>query len=142
MLGFSTAARKLAPRDRVIGWTQQQREKALALVVDNPHLLIPPGSHPQPRLPHPLARARPTAQELVRALQHHLVLIETFVETPRFTGALYKARAGPASAPPRATATTTATSSSPNPERTSGSAPSANTGGELSTGDIMILITW
>ena len=42
MLGFSTAARKLAPRDRFIGWTPQLREKNLPLVVDNPRFLILP----------------------------------------------------------------------------------------------------
>ena len=36
MLGFSTAAWKLAPRDRFIGWTPELREKNLPLVVDNP----------------------------------------------------------------------------------------------------------
>ena len=35
MLGFSTAAWKLAPRDNFIGWTPQLREKNLPLVVDN-----------------------------------------------------------------------------------------------------------
>ena len=34
MLGFSTAAQKLAPRDRFIGWTPQLREKNLPLVVE------------------------------------------------------------------------------------------------------------
>ena len=42
MLGFSTAARKLAPRDRFIGWTPQLREKNLPLVIDNPRFLILP----------------------------------------------------------------------------------------------------
>ena len=42
MLGFSTAAWKLAPRDRFIGWTPQLREKTLPLVVDNPRFLILP----------------------------------------------------------------------------------------------------
>ena len=44
MLGFSTAAWKLAPRDRFIEWTPQLREKNLPLVVDNPRFLILPGS--------------------------------------------------------------------------------------------------
>ena len=35
MLGFSTAAWKLAPRDNFIGWTPRLREKNLPLVVDN-----------------------------------------------------------------------------------------------------------
>ena len=42
MLGFSTAARKLAARDRFIGWTPQLREKILPLFVDNPRFLILP----------------------------------------------------------------------------------------------------
>ena len=40
MLGFSTAAWKLAPRDSFIGWTPEMREKNLPLVVDNPRFLI------------------------------------------------------------------------------------------------------
>ena len=42
MLGFSTAAWKLAPRDNFIGWTPRLREKNLPLVVDNPRFLILP----------------------------------------------------------------------------------------------------
>ena len=42
MLGFSTAAWKLAPRDHFIGWTPERREKNLPLVVDNPRFLILP----------------------------------------------------------------------------------------------------
>ena len=42
MLGFSTAAWRLAPRDRFIGWTPQLREKNLHLVADNPRFLILP----------------------------------------------------------------------------------------------------
>ena len=42
MLGFSTAAWKLAPRDNFIGWTPEKREKNLPLVVDNPRFLILP----------------------------------------------------------------------------------------------------
>ena len=42
MLGFSTAAWKLAPRDSFIGWPPELREKNLPLVVDNPRFLILP----------------------------------------------------------------------------------------------------
>ena len=92
MLGFSTAAWKLAPRDRFIGWTPELREKNLPLVVDNPRFLILPwieipnlGSHilalVRRRLPEDWAERYNTAP----------VLIETFVETPRYTGAVYRA---------------------------------------------------
>ena len=71
MLGFSTAAWKLAPRDRFIGWTPQLREKNLPLVVDNPRFLILPwikipnlGSHLlaiiRRRLPRPSSRRHAT----------------------------------------------------------------------------------
>ena len=92
MLGFSTAAWKLAPRDRFIGWTPQLREKNLPLVVDNPRFLILPwikipnlGSHLlaiiRRRLPHDWTERYGATP----------VLIETFVETPRYTGAVYRA---------------------------------------------------
>ena len=92
MLGFSTAAWKLAPRDNFIGWTPQLREKNLPLVVDNPRFLILPwieipnlGSHllaiVRRRLPVDWAERYNTKP----------VLIETFVETPRYTGAVYRA---------------------------------------------------
>ena len=42
LLGFSTAARKLAPRDRFIGWTSALREKNLPRVIDNARFLILP----------------------------------------------------------------------------------------------------
>ena len=92
MLGFSTAARKLAPRDRFIGWTPQSREKNLPLVIDNPRFLILPwivipnlGSHILS-----LGR-RQLPDDWTERYNVTPVLIETFVETPRFTGALYKA---------------------------------------------------
>ena len=72
MLGFSTAAWKLAPRDAFIGWTPQLREKNLPLVVDNPRFLIPAlDQDPQPGLAHPRHRPPPPAPGLDRALQHH-----------------------------------------------------------------------
>ena len=40
MLGFSTAAGKLAPRDSFIGWTLRKREKNHPFVVDNPRFLM------------------------------------------------------------------------------------------------------
>ena len=45
MLGFSTAAWKLAPRNNFIGWTPEKREKNLPLVVNNPRFLILPWIH-------------------------------------------------------------------------------------------------
>ena len=92
MLGFSTAAWKLAPRDAFIGWTPQLREKNLPLVVDNPRFLILHwvkipnlGSH----LLAIIRRRLP--DDWTERYNTTLVIIETFVETPRYTGAVYRA---------------------------------------------------
>ena len=58
MLGFRTAARKLAPRDRFIGWTPELREKNLPLVIDSPTFLILPWIKIPNLGPHILARVR------------------------------------------------------------------------------------
>ena len=72
MLGFSTAAWKLAPRDNFIGWTRQLREKNLPFVVDNPRFLILPWiEDPQPGFAHPSPHPPAPARRLDRALQHH-----------------------------------------------------------------------
>ena len=92
MLGFSTAAWRLAPRDNFIGWTPQLREKNLPLVVDNPRFLIPPWIEIPNLGSHLLAIVRRRLPE-DWAVRYNTkpVLIETFVETPRFTGAVYRA---------------------------------------------------
>ena len=92
MLGFSTAAWRLAPRDDFIGWTPQLREKNLPLVVDNPRFLIPPWIEIPNLGSHLLAIVRRRLPE-DWAVRYNTkpVLIETFVETPRYTGAVYRA---------------------------------------------------
>ena len=92
MLGFSTAAWTLAPRDRFIGWSRRHREKNLPLVVDNPRFLILPWIRIPNLGSHILALVRrqlPT--DWTARYKTTPVLIETFVETPRYTGAVYRA---------------------------------------------------
>ena len=92
MLGFSTAAWKLAPRDRFIAWTPQLREKNLPLVVDNPRFLILPWIKIPNLGSHLLAIIRRRLPEDWTGRYNTTpVLIETFVETPRYTGAVYRA---------------------------------------------------
>ena len=51
MLGFSTAAWKLAPRDNFTGWTPQKRETNLPLVGRQPEVPdLALDQDPQPRL--------------------------------------------------------------------------------------------
>jgi hypothetical protein len=92
LLGFGAAAWKTAPRDRFIGWTAPQRHRHLHLVVNNARFLI-----------LPWVRCRNLASRLLslatRRLAHDWqdrygygpVLVETFVQTPRFRGTCYKA---------------------------------------------------
>ena len=92
MLGFSTAAWKLAPRDTLIGWTPEVRQKNLPLVIDNPRFLILPWIRVDNLGSHILAiMRRRLPGDWTRRYNTTPVLIETFVQTPRFTGAVYKA---------------------------------------------------
>ena len=92
MLGFSTAAWKLAPRDRFIGWSRHTRQRNLPRVVDNPRFLILPWIHIPNLGSHILAIVRRQLPLDWTARYHATpVLIETFVETPRYTGAVYRA---------------------------------------------------
>ena len=92
MLGFSTAAWKLAPRDRHIGWTPELRRKNLHLVVDNPRFLILPWITLPNLGSHILARmCQKLPEDWAARYNIEPVLIETFVETPRHTGAVYRA---------------------------------------------------
>ena len=92
MIGFSTAVWTLAPRDHFIGWSPQLREKNLPLVVDNPRFLILPWFHIPNLGSHILAIVR-RQLPLDWSVRYTTtpVLIETFVETPRYTGAVYRA---------------------------------------------------
>ena len=82
MLGFSTAAWKLAPRDNFIGWTPQKRETNLPLVVNNPRFLILPWIKIPNLGSHILAivRHRQPA-DCTERYNTTPVLIETFVQT-------------------------------------------------------------
>ncbi len=92
MLGFSTAAWTLAPRDRFIGWSRRLREKNLPLVVDNPRFLILPWIRIPNLGSHILALVRrQLPADWTARYKTTPVLIETFVETPRYTGAVYRA---------------------------------------------------
>jgi hypothetical protein len=92
MLGFSTAAWTLAPRDRFIGWSRKLREKNLPLVVDNPRFLILPWVHIPNLGSHILALVRrQLPRDWTARYNTTPVLIETFVQIPRYTGAVYRA---------------------------------------------------
>ena len=90
LLGFAAAAWKCAPRDAFIGWNTETRKKNLNLVVNNARFLI-------------LVKVKNLASRILSMAAKRIVtdwrtrygyapvLLETFVDTMRFTGTCYKA---------------------------------------------------
>jgi Domain of unknown function (DUF4338) len=91
-LQFSSAAWRLQARDRWIGWDEATRARHLQQVVNNSRLLLLPWVHIQNLASATLAEALRRlpadwqAQYGVRPL-----LVETFVDPARYTGACYRA---------------------------------------------------
>lgn len=91
-LGFAASAWKCAPRDAHIGWDAPTREARLHLVVGNARFLILPHVRVANLASAILARvARRLRADWQAAYGYEPVLVETFVETGRFTGASYRA---------------------------------------------------
>ncbi|MDP2858169.1 MAG: DUF4338 domain-containing protein [Bacillota bacterium] len=92
LMGFGAAAWKIAPRDRFIGWTAEQRQSRLQLVVNNARFLLLPWVHCQNLASRLLSMAtRRLADDWQKRYGYRPVLVETFVESPRFRGTCYKA---------------------------------------------------
>jgi hypothetical protein len=92
LLGFGAAAWQCAPRDHFIGWTHEQRQQNLPLIVNNARFLILPWVRSENLASKILGLA---ARQLPQDWQHRYglrpLLLETFVEKDRFTGACYRA---------------------------------------------------
>ena len=92
LLGFGASAWQVKPRDEYIGWNHQQRVRGLHLIVNNARFIILPwvrcpglGSHILSAIPKAL-RADWTLR-----YGYEPVLLESFVEVPRFSGTSYRA---------------------------------------------------
>ena len=91
-MSFGASAWKTQPRDEFIGWTHEQRERNLHLIINNARFLI-----------LPWIRYRNLASRVLGLISSRLaddwharcayrpVLLKTFVKKPRFTGTCYKA---------------------------------------------------
>lgn len=92
LLVFAAAAKHLKYRDRWIGWTDVQRERRLALVVNNARfLLLPDKTFPNLGtrvLRMVLARL---SDDWQRAYGHPVLVVETFVDPEQFCGTVYTA---------------------------------------------------
>ena len=91
-LGFGAAAWSIAPRDRWIGWTPDQRQRQLHRVINNNRFLIVPWM----RLPNMGSRilsqaARQLPQDWHERYGYRPVLLESFVDQERFSGRSYQA---------------------------------------------------
>ena len=92
LLGFGAAAWKTAPRDRFIGWNDRQRQERLPLIVNNARFLILPWVNSKNLASKLLAMvAKRLPQDWTTRYGYRPVLLETFVESPRFRGTCYKA---------------------------------------------------
>ena len=92
LLGFGAAAWQTAPRDRYIGWNHEQRQRNLPRIVNNARFLLLPWVHSKNLASLLLARvAKVLPHHWQEVYGYHPVLLETFVERPRFTGTCYKA---------------------------------------------------
>jgi hypothetical protein len=91
-LGFGAAAWKVAVRDRWIGWEASTRERHLGRVLNNARFLLLPWV----RVRHLASKvlglaARQVVEDFAARYGERPVLLETFVEVPRFVGACYRA---------------------------------------------------
>ena len=92
LLGFGAAAWQTAPRDRFIGWSHRQRKKNLHLIVNNARFLILPWIQSQNLASMILGKAaKRLPNDWQAQYDYRPVLLETFVEKPRFEGICYKA---------------------------------------------------
>ena len=92
LLVFAAAAKHLKYRDQWIGWTDVQRERRLALVVNNVRfLLLPDKTFPNLGtrvLRMVLARL---SDDWQLAYDHPVLVVETFVDPEQFCGTVYTA---------------------------------------------------
>lgn len=91
-LQFSSAARRLAARDRWIGWDDATRQRHLTQVVCNSRFLILPWLHVSDLASHVLSLgARVLVEDWQEAYGVRPVLLETFVARERYDGTCYRA---------------------------------------------------
>jgi hypothetical protein len=91
-LAYGSAPWYIGVRDRFIGWSAETREKNLHLIINNLRFLILPWVKVPHLASHMLAMSRRRVSENWKRIYNHPVyLLETFVDTERFSATCYKA---------------------------------------------------
>jgi hypothetical protein len=89
---FGAAAWRCTPRDRSIGWSDQEREQRLALVANNMRLLLLPTVRVRGLASHLLSvLAKRLSADWQHKYGHRILLLETFVDPEHFSGTAYRA---------------------------------------------------
>lgn len=89
---FTSAAWKMAPRDRYIGWSARTRPTRLSLVVNNSRFLILPWIRVPYLASHILSlAARQLPSDWLALYGARPVLLETLVDAARYPGTCYRA---------------------------------------------------
>ncbi|MBT4875087.1 MAG: IS4 family transposase [Bacteroidetes bacterium] len=88
----ASAAWTLAPRDELIGWGKKHRQKLLHLIISNNRFLIFPWVNVSNLASHILSLAtKQISSDWVNVHGYKPVLIETFVDTTKYSGTCYQA---------------------------------------------------
>ena len=91
-LSFSAATRRLACRDKWIGWSEQACRANLQRVICNSRFLIVPGVKVPNLASHVLGQSLGRVSiDWQERYGYELVLVETFVDAERFEGVCYRA---------------------------------------------------
>ena len=92
LLGFSSAAWRIAPRDWYIGWSDEKRKENLHLVLNNARFLILPWVCSKNLASKVLSMVcKRIAEDWQQRYKYRPAVLETFVEKKRFTGICYRA---------------------------------------------------
>ena len=91
-IGFGASAWQVKPRDQYIGWNHQQRAQGLHRIVNNARFLILPWVKCSGLASRILSGIlKPLRTDWSLRYGYQPVLLESFVEIPRFTGTSYRA---------------------------------------------------
>ncbi len=89
---FGAAAWRVACRDHFIGWDHTAREQGLSRIANNMRFLILPWVQVPHLASHLLGQvSRRLSMDWQRQYGHRIALLETFVDTGRFSGTCYAA---------------------------------------------------